>query len=71
MPLHVLSQIPVKEVSYPICLENFWNYYDFFLHSAPGPPINLVAQLDAADCTQAALSWDLPPRDERHGISHK
>lgn len=41
------------------------------LHSAvPGPPTNLMAVPSTSICNEVLFNWNLPPEDERNGITH-
>ena len=43
----------------------------FRLHSTvPGPPTNLMAVPSTSVCNEVLFNWNLPPEDERNGMTH-
>lgn len=37
--------------------------------TVPGPPINLMAVPSTSACNEVLFNWNLPPEDERNGIT--
>ena len=51
-----------------VCLFAFKHSNIFF--AVPGPPTNLMAVPSTSVCNEVLFNWNLPPEDERNGITH-